>query len=151
MDTPFTKAAKRGSAFIPVPITLARISPNPKVSASFRAIRPITDADPGSAKPKPSRIDFLPSSITSGGISSYFVLTMNSATDLVRPGAFGNSAGGAGEASTRRLVSASAEAAREVLNKSRRFMSHFLVSFQDSVLRGAQKGRHRLFSCPFGR
>src|SRR6266851_8515859 len=106
MDTPFTKAAKRGCAFIPVPITLARISPSPKVSAYFRAIGPITDADPASAKPNPSRIDFLPSSITSGGISSYFVLTMNSATDLVRPGAFGNSttAPGDGDASTRPLV-----------------------------------------------
>src|SRR4029077_5591444 len=100
-------------------------------SAYFRAIGPITDADPASAKPKPSRIDFLPSSITSAGISSYFVWTMNSATDLVSPGAFGNSAAGAGAASARRLVSARAEAASEVLNKSRRFMSYALVSFQD--------------------
>src|SRR4029077_11580229 len=120
-------------------MTLARISLNPNDSAYFLAIGPITDADPASDKPNPSRIDFLPSSITSGGISSYFVLTINSATDLVRPGAFGNSAGGAGEASTRLLVRASAEAAREVLNKSRRFMSHFLVSFLDSILRGAQE------------
>src|SRR5450759_1805996 len=124
MDTPFAKAAKRGWAFIPVPITLARISPDPKDSTYFRAIGPITDADPASAKPKPSRIDFLPSSITSAGMSSYFVLTINSATDLVSPGAFGNSAAGAGEASTRRLVSARADTASEFLDKSRRFMSH---------------------------
>src|ERR1700692_1934131 len=134
MDTPFTKAAKRGWAFIAVPITLARISLNPKDSAYFRAIGPITDADPASANPNPSRIDFLPNSITSAGMSSYFVWTINSATDLVSPGAFGNS--GAGEAFTPRLVSASADAASELLNKSRRFISRFLVSFQDSVLGG---------------
>src|SRR5580700_3874990 len=128
MDTPFTKAARRGWAFIPVPITLARISPVPNDSAYFRAIGPITEADPASAKPKPSRIDFLPSSITSAGMSSYFELTINSAAD-------------AGEAATRRLVSASAEAASEVLNKSRRFMSDVLDSFQDSILCSAQKWR----------
>src|ERR1700686_4753115 len=111
MDTPFTKAARRGWAFIPVPITLARISPDPKDSTYFRAIGPITDADPASANPNPSRIDFLPRSMTSGGMSAYFVLTMNSATDLVSPGALGNSAAaGAGEASTRRVVSARADA-----------------------------------------
>ena len=98
------------------------------------------DADPASARPNPSRIDFFPSSTTSGGMSSYFVLTINSATDLVSPGAFGNSVAGVGEtgkASTLRLVSARADAASEVLNKSRRFIFHFLVSFQDSVLRDA--------------
>src|ERR1700722_8538640 len=137
METPFTKAAKRGWAFIAVPITLARISPKPNDSAYFRAIGPITDARPPSARPHPSRIAFFPSSTTSGGMSSYFVLTINSATDLVSPGAFGNSVAGVGEtgkASTLRLVSARADAASEVLNKSRRFIFHFLVSFQDSVL-----------------
>jgi hypothetical protein len=55
---------------------------------------------------------------------------MNSATDLVSPGAFGNSAGtaGAGEASTQPLVSANADAASEALNKSRRVMNQVLVS-----------------------
>src|ERR1700680_760987 len=123
MDTPFTKAARRGWAFIPVPITLARISPTAKDSAYFRAIGPITDADPASANPNPSKIDFLPSTITSAGISSNLVLTINSATDLVRPGAFGNSAaGGTGDAFTPRPVSARADAASELLNKSRRFI-----------------------------
>src|ERR1700722_6007674 len=99
METPFTNAAKRGWAFMPVPITLARISLAPNDSAYFRAIGPITEADPASARPNPSRIDFLPRSMTSAGISSYLVLTINSATDLVSPGAFGNSAGaGAGAA-----------------------------------------------------
>src|SRR4029077_7926875 len=101
-------------------MTLARISLNPNDSAYFLAIGPITEADPASANPNPSKIDFLPSSITSGGISSYFVLTINSATDLVSPGAFGNSAGsGTGEASRLRVVSARADAASELLNKSR--------------------------------
>src|ERR1700680_3654368 len=136
METPFTKAAKRGWAFIAVPITLARISPKPNDSAYFRAIGPITDADPASARPNPSRIDFFPSSITSGGMASYFVLTMNSATDLVSPGAFGNSEAGAGEAPTRRLVSASADTARDFLNKSRRFMGHDLIFSQDLIPQG---------------
>src|SRR5579862_7783339 len=143
MDTPFANAAKRGWAFIAVPITLARISPDPNDSTYFRAIGPITDADPASANPKPSRIDFFPSSITSGGMSSYFVLMMNSATDLVSPGAFGNSvaAAGAGEASARCPARARADAASEVLNKSRRFMSAVLVSLLDSILRGSKKRR----------
>src|SRR6266852_6360826 len=122
METPFTKAARRGWAFIPVPLTLAFISPNPKDSAYFRAIGPITDAEPASARPNPSRIDFFPNSITSAGMSAYFVLTINSATDLVSSGAFGNSAAAAGDgdASPRPLVSARADAAREVLIKPRR-------------------------------
>src|SRR5258707_6055591 len=68
-------------------------------------------------------MDFLPRSITSAGISSYFVLTMNSATYLVSPGAFGNSVAGTGDAYRRPRPSANAETAREFLNKSRRFMT----------------------------
>src|SRR5579863_515488 len=141
MDTPFKKAANRGWAFIPVPITLARSSPNPKDCAYLRAIGPIPDAEPASASPNPSRIDFLPSSITSAGMSSYFVFTMNSATDLVRPGAFGNSIAGAGEAFTRLFVNARADTASEFLNKSRRFMGCALVSFPKLILYGAQVPR----------
>src|ERR1700688_2575774 len=137
METPFANAAKRGWAFIPVPMMLAFLSDDPNDCTYCRAIGPITEADPASASPKPSNIDFLPSSMTSGGRYSYFKLTMNSATDLVSPVAFVNSAAGAGEASTRRLVSASADTASEFLNKSRRFMSHDLFSLQDSILRGA--------------
>src|SRR5580693_1700451 len=146
MDTPFAKDARRGCAFMPVPMMLARISLEPNDSTYFRARGDIPDADPASANPKPSRIDFLPSSITSGGMSSYFVLTMNSATDLVSPGAFGNSAGaaGAGDACARWPVSASAEAAREVLKRSRRFISQVLVSFPDLVFRGAKKRAQRI-------
>src|SRR5258708_39858333 len=120
METPFTNAAKRGWLFIDVPITLAFDSIDPNEAAYCRAIGPITDADPASANPKPSRIDFFPSAMTSAGMASYFVLTMNSAIDLVRPGAFGNSAAaGAVDASTLPPVNASAETAREVLNNSR--------------------------------
>src|SRR5215472_8016707 len=125
METPLTNDARRGWAFMLVPMTLAFISPNPNDSVYFRAIGPITDAEPASARPNPSRIDFFPRSITSAGMSSYFVFTINSATALVSPGAFGNSAGAAGDedASARLLLSARADAAREVLIKSRRFMS----------------------------
>src|SRR5665213_1372659 len=78
-------------------------------------------------------------------MSSYFVLMINSATDFVRPGAFGNSAGGqavAGAASMRLPVSASADAANEVLNRSRRFIIQSLISIQISFFRGVQGSRH---------
>src|ERR1700739_2594743 len=109
---------------------LAFMSPDPNDCTYFRAIGPITDTEPASESPKPSRMDFLPSSMTSAGISSYLKLTANSATDFVRPDAFGNSgaAGRAAEdASTRRPVSANADTASEVLHKSRRFMVHVLI------------------------
>src|ERR1700730_14572538 len=86
----------------------------------------MTEPDPARASPKPSRMDFLPSSSTSAGMSSYFVLTMNSATYLVSPGAFGNSAAGRGEACTRPRPNANADIASEFLNKSRRFIFNFL-------------------------
>src|SRR6202030_4227680 len=89
----------------------------------WRTSGPMTERDPASANPKPSRMDFLPSSSTSAGISSYFVLTMNSATYLVSPGAFGNSAAGAGDAYRRPGPSARADIAKEFLNKSRRFIN----------------------------
>jgi hypothetical protein len=54
-------------------------------------IGPVTETDPASASPKPSRIVFFPSSITFAGISSYFVFTMNSVTYFVSPDDFGNS------------------------------------------------------------
>src|SRR5258708_16546062 len=56
---------------------------------------PVCGRDPASAKPNPSRIDFLPSSMTSPGISSYFVETTNLPTYSVRPGALGKSFRGA--------------------------------------------------------
>src|SRR5713101_6551343 len=86
----------------------------------------MTDAEPASAKPKPSKMDFLPKLSTSAGMSAYFVLTMNSATYLVSPGALGNSAAGPGEAYTRPLPSANADIAREFLNRSRRFIFDYL-------------------------
>src|SRR5258708_2053702 len=145
METPFTNAAKRGWLFIPVPMTLAFDSVEPKDCAYWRAIGPMTDADPASANPKPSKIDFFPSSMTSAGIASYFVLTMNSATDLVRPGAFGNSAAaGAGDASTRPPVNASADTASELLNKSRRFIKHAPVLSTRFCSFGAAEGKRFL-------
>src|SRR5215467_9913597 len=74
---------------------LARVGDGPNDCTYFCTSGPIADTEPASARPKPSRIDFLPSSITSAGMSSYFVPTMNSATDLVSPGDLGNSGAGA--------------------------------------------------------
>src|SRR6202011_5487302 len=91
----------------------------------------MTEPDPASANPKPSKMDFLPKSSTSAGMSSYLVLTMNSATYLVSPGAFGNSAAGPGDAYCRPRLSANADIAREFLNKSRRFIKVPLPEYQD--------------------
>jgi hypothetical protein len=88
-----------------------------------RTSGPMTEADPASARPKPSRMDFLPRSMTSGGMSENFVLTMNSATDFVSPGAFGNSAAGAGAAARPLDPIARVDNVSEFLNISRRFIT----------------------------
>src|SRR5258708_31091797 len=59
---------------------------------------------------------------------------MNSATYLVSPGAFGNSAAGTGDAYKRPRPSANAETAREFLNKSRRFITARLQVIKSRVL-----------------
>src|SRR5260370_2062175 len=56
-----------------------------------RQIVPVCARDPASARPRPSRMDFLPSSMTSSGISSYFVEATNLPTYSVKPGALGKS------------------------------------------------------------
>src|SRR5712692_6396423 len=138
METPLANAAKRVWAFIPVPITLAFTSPSPSDCTYSRTSGPMTEAEPASAKPKPSKMDFLPKSSTSAGMSAYFVLTMNSATYLVSPGAFGNSTAGPGEAYTRPRPNANADMTREFLNRSRRFIFDYL---QDLRIAG-----HQLFT-----
>src|SRR6185437_12524561 len=70
---------------------LALPGARPSDSMYLRTIGPLSETDPASARPKPSRMVFLPSSITLAGMSSYFVLTTNSATYFVRPGDLGNS------------------------------------------------------------
>src|SRR5258705_9437936 len=104
-------------------------SRKPSDCTYWRTSGAIVEPEPASANPKPSRMDFLPRSITSAGISSYLVLTMNSATYLVSPGAFGNSAAGTGDAYRRPRPSANAETAREFLNKSRRFITARLQEY----------------------
>src|SRR5690242_5630976 len=94
MKIPFAIAAKRGGVFIRLPITLDFASDDDANELKYRRTNgPISETEPASAKPKPSRMDFRPSASTSAGISSYLVLTMNSATYFVRPGAAGNSVG----------------------------------------------------------
>src|SRR6185503_17899374 len=99
-----------------VPMTLAFAGAVPSDCTYWRASGAIADTEPANARPNPSRIDFLPSSMTSGGMSLYLVPTMNSATDFVRPGALGNSAAGPGAARTGlapRVSAAAADAASE--------------------------------------
>src|SRR5260370_23132328 len=95
MDTPFTKAAKRGEVFFEEPMMEDFPPQIPSCSRYARQILPVCARDPASAKPNPSRIDFLPSSMASPGISSYFVEATNLPTYSVRPGALGKSFRGA--------------------------------------------------------
>src|SRR5882757_5755048 len=93
----------------------------PDCSTNLREIGPLSARDPASANPSPSKMDFLPSSITLAGMSSYLVRDTKLPTQFVSPGVFGKSSG---------LFPAFAElanteapiAAREVLPKSRRRM-----------------------------
>src|ERR1700737_1412842 len=93
MEIPFSSAAKRGDVFIAVPITVALALP-PHCSIYFREIGPLSAREPAKASPKPSRMDFLPSSMTSAGILSYLVCRTNCPTYCVNPGAFGKSTAG---------------------------------------------------------
>src|SRR5581483_1980561 len=98
MDAPLAKAAKRGWLFIAVPITVACPSAMPSDFTYCLTSGARTEAEPASASPKPSSIDFRPRSRTSLGMSSYFVLTIKSDTYFVRSGALGKtSAGAAGD------------------------------------------------------
>src|ERR1700722_342986 len=90
MEMPFSSAAKRGDVFIAVPITVA-FSLAPHCSIYLREIGPLSAREPAKASPKPSRMDFLPSSITSVGIFSYLVCRTNCPTYCVSPGVFGKS------------------------------------------------------------
>src|SRR5260370_5530348 len=127
MDTPFTKAAKRGEVFFEEPMMEDFPPQIPSCSRYARQIVPVCDRDPASAKPNPSRIDFLPSSMTSPGISSYFVEATNLPTYSVRPGALGKSFRGTLpalpiESATR----VDPSTLREVLPKSRLNKVHLL-------------------------
>src|SRR5437879_5548702 len=104
------------------------------------------EPEPASARPKPSKMDFLPKSSTSAGMFSYFVLTINSATYFVRPGAFGKSAAGPGDAYTRPRLNANADIAREFLNKSRRFIRVRLQKY--SAFRATETRRDSDFCSP---
>src|SRR5438309_3547192 len=98
MDTPFTNAAKRGEVFFEEPMMEDFPSQTRSCSRYSRQIVPVCARDPASARPKPSRIDFLPSSMTSSGISSYFAEATNLPTYSVNPGALGKSLPGASPA-----------------------------------------------------
>src|SRR5437667_666514 len=91
MDTPFTNAAKRGEVFMEEPMIEDFPSQMPSCPRYSRQMDPVCARDPASARPKPSRMDFLPSSMTPSGISSYLVEATNWPTYSVKPGALGNS------------------------------------------------------------
>src|SRR5690348_6222229 len=130
METPFAKAANRAGDFIFEPITEA-LPLAPRPCRYWRTRGAMTEAEPARAKPKPSRMDLRPNSITSAGMSAYFVFTMNSETYLVSPGALGKGAlsaaargaAGRGAAASPSLPTASAAIAKELLMKSRRIMA----------------------------
>jgi hypothetical protein len=80
MKFPLANAAKRGEVLIFVPITVAGPRVAPIDCRYFLSGGASVETDPASARPSPSRIDFLPSATTSEGISSYRVFTMKSET-----------------------------------------------------------------------
>src|SRR5260221_2615025 len=142
MEIPFTSAANRGDVFCAVPIIVAFPRHPPDCSTNLREIGPLSAREPASANPNPSRVDFLPSSITPAGMSSYLVRTTKSPTYLVSPAVLGKSPGAG--FSPARAVFARIEApiaAREVLPKSRRRMIH-----QDA--RDFRAGSHTLHLPP---
>src|SRR5882672_5089100 len=97
----------------------------PDCSTNLREIGPLSAREPASAKPRPSRTDFFPSSTTEAGMSSYFVRTTKSPTYLVRPSVLGKSSAPALFPAC--AVSAKMEAptaASELLPKSRRRIIH---------------------------
>src|SRR6266853_223940 len=91
MDTPFTNAAKCGEVFFDEPMMEDFPLQIPSCSRYSRQIVRVCARDPANARPRPSRMDFLPSSMTSSGISSYFVEATNLPTYSVKPGALGKS------------------------------------------------------------
>src|SRR5437588_152511 len=127
MDTPFTNAAKRGEAFLEEPMRVAFPSQIPRCSRYCPQIVPVCARDPASAKPNPSRIDFLPSSMTSSGISSYFVEARNLPTYSVKPGTLGKSVPGAPPALPAKLArTVDPITPREALLKSRLNTVHLM-------------------------
>src|SRR5258706_16375455 len=84
MPTPLAKAAKRGAILRWVPITVAGPAPRLRSEKCRRTSSPQCVAPPDSARPSPSRIDFLPSATTSAGRSPGRALQINSATYRVR-------------------------------------------------------------------
>src|SRR5438094_8951846 len=93
MKTPLARAAKRVGTFIPVPTMLDFEPGATNFSTYWRISGPIGETEPARARPKPSRMDFLPNANTSSGMSRYFVLAMNSETYFVSPGTFGRRVG----------------------------------------------------------
>ena len=92
----------------------------PRCTTYSLQIGPVCARDPASARPKPSRMDFLPSSMTSPGISSYFVEATNLLTYSVKPRALGKSLPDARPAlSTEPARKVDPSTPREVLPKSR--------------------------------
>src|SRR5258708_32272948 len=95
---PFSSAAKRGEVFCAEPMMVAFPLHTPICSTYLREIEPLSPREPARANPRPSRIDFLPRSITCSGISSYDVVLTNLTTYAVRPGGVGEAAASAGPA-----------------------------------------------------
>src|SRR5437870_12196476 len=127
METPLANAAKRGGAFVSLPKTHVPLFSKPSDCKYFRTSGPLSATDPASARPKPSNIDFFPSSRTSSGISARVVSATNWATYLVTPSASGNGAGhgdGASEEYPFAFVTRPATVARaDPETKSRLFMT----------------------------
>src|SRR5579859_434561 len=122
---PFTSAPNRADVFLAVPIIVDFPRQPPDCSTNLREIGPLSAREPAKANPSPSKMDFLPSSITLAGMSSYFVPTTKSPTYFVRPGDLGKSPVGRAAAPFALFAKTEAPSTpREVLPKSRRRIIH---------------------------
>src|SRR4051812_7221946 len=90
---PFTNAANLGGALMAEPRIVAPLLDSPRAVTYARLNLPVSATEPQSASPKPSRIDFLPSSMTSSGTFRYTVLQMNVAISSVKPSILGKAPG----------------------------------------------------------
>src|SRR5580704_1506231 len=127
---PFTSAAKRAEVFCAVPMIVARPLQAPDRSTNLREMGPLSAREPAKARPNPSRMDFLPSSMTSGGMFSYCVCRTKFPTYFVRPGVLGNSpCPGLFAALAESTSNEAPIMPSEVLPKSRRRIVHREVRF----------------------
>src|SRR5579864_4636840 len=140
MAIPLTRAAKRGASLVAEPSTAAPPEPQPSDATYCWINGAVAAFEPLSASPRPSRIDFFPSSMVSGGTSPSCVLTTNSATREVSFSTLGKlvslqvSSAPPLKAGADVLKTPRVTAIPVFLKRSLRFMSLFFLSSMPFIL-----------------